>query len=49
MVPVEAEVYDECGEAYYTTKAMRHLEQVHENFLRKVIGPPSVGHVCQIS
>ena len=49
MVPVEAGVYDECGEVYYTTKAMRHLEQDRENFLRKVIAPPSVGHVCQIS
>ena len=49
MVPVEAEVCDECGEAYYSTEAMRHLEQVRENFLRKVIAPPSVGHVYQIS
>jgi hypothetical protein len=49
MVPVEAEVCDECGEAYYSTEAMRHLEQVRENFLRKVIAPPSAGHVYQIS
>ena len=46
MVPVEAEVCDECGEAYYSTEALRHLEQVRENFLRKVIAPPSVGHVA---
>ncbi|MDP3091068.1 MAG: YgiT-type zinc finger protein [Nitrospira sp.] len=49
MVPVETEVCDECGEAYYSTETMRHLEQVRENFLRKVIVPPSVGHVYQIS
>ena len=49
MVPVEAEVCDECGEAYYSTEAMRHLEQVRENFLSKVIAPPSVGQVYQIS
>ncbi len=45
MVPVEAEVCDECREAYYSTEAMRQLEQMRENFLRKVIAPPSVGHV----
>ena len=49
MVLVEAEVCDECGEAYYSTETMRHLEQVRENFLSKVIAPPSVGEVCQIS
>lgn len=45
MVPVDAEVCDECGEAYYSTAVMRHLEQVRESFLRNVIAPPSVGHV----
>ena len=35
MVPVETEVCDECGEAYYSTEAMRQLEQVRENFLSK--------------
>jgi len=49
MVPVDAEVCDECGEAYYTSEAMRHLEDVRERFLRKAIAPPSVGHVYQIS
>lgn len=49
MVPVEAEVCGECGEAYYTSEAMRHLEDVRERFLRKAIAPPSVGHVYQIS
>jgi YgiT-type zinc finger domain-containing protein len=49
MVPVETEVCDECGEAYYSAETMRHLEQVRENFLRKLIAPPSVGHVYQIS
>jgi YgiT-type zinc finger domain-containing protein len=49
MVPVEAEVCEECGEAYYSTEAMQHLEQVRENFLSKIITPPSVGQVYQIS
>jgi YgiT-type zinc finger domain-containing protein len=49
MVPVEAEVCDECGEAYYSTEAMRHLEQVREDFLHKLIAPPSVGQVYQVS
>ena len=49
MVPVEAEVCDECGEAYYTSAAMRHLEDVRERFLRKAIAPPAVGHVYHIS
>lgn len=49
LVPVEAEVCDECGEAYYSTETMRYLEQVRENFIRKAIAPPSVGQVYQIS
>ena len=49
MVPVEAAVCDECGETYYSTEAMRHLEEMRENLLRKLIARPSVGHVYQIS
>lgn len=48
LVPVEAEVCVECGEAYYSTDTMRHLEQVKDNFVRKVIAPPLVGRVYQI-
>ncbi len=40
MVPVEAEVCAECGEAYYSTETMRYLEQVRENFVHKMIAPP---------
>jgi YgiT-type zinc finger domain-containing protein len=49
VVPVEAEVCQECGEAYYSTETMRYLEEVRENFVRKIITPPSVGHVYQVS
>ena len=49
LVPVEAEVCAECGEAYYSTETMRYLDQVRDNFVRKVIMPPSVGHVYQVS
>ncbi len=49
MVPVEAEVCAECGEAYYSTENMRYLETVRENFVHKMIAPPSVGHVYQVS
>jgi YgiT-type zinc finger domain-containing protein len=49
LVPVEAEVCAECGEAYYSTKTMRHLERVREDFLRKAISPESIGHVYQVS
>jgi YgiT-type zinc finger domain-containing protein len=49
LVPVEADVCKECGEAYYSTETMRYLDQVRDNFVHKVITPPSVGHVYQIS
>ena len=48
LVPVEAEACAECGEAYYSTQAMRYLETVKEKFLQKTIIPPSVGNVYQI-
>lgn len=49
LVPVEADVCKECGEAYYSTETMRYLDQVRDNFVHKVITPLSVGHVYQIS
>lgn len=49
LVPVEAEVCKECGEAYYSTETMRYLDQVRDNFVQKVITPPSIGHVYQVS
>jgi YgiT-type zinc finger domain-containing protein len=49
LVPVRAEVCAECGEAYYSTETMQHLEQVRENFTQKMITPPSIGSVYQIS
>jgi YgiT-type zinc finger domain-containing protein len=49
LVPVEAEVCAECGEPYYSTEAMRYLEQIREDFLRKTITPPAVGHVYQLT
>ncbi len=49
LVPVQAEVCAECGEAYYSTETMQHLEQVRENFTQRMIAPQSVGSVYQIS
>ena len=49
LVAVEAERCTECGEAYYPPEAMRHLEQVREDFVRKAITPPAVGRVYQLS
>ena len=49
LVPVGAEVCRECGEPYYSTEALRYLDRVREDFARKVIAPPSVGKVYQVS
>lgn len=49
LVPVDAEVCAECGEAYYSTETMRYLEQVRDDFVRKAITPSSIGHVYQVS
>lgn len=49
LVPVEAEVCAECGETYYSQEALRYLERVRDDFVRKAIAPPSVGQVYQIS
>jgi YgiT-type zinc finger domain-containing protein len=47
--PVDAEVCAECGESYYSAETMRYLERVREDFIRKTIAPPSIGHVYQVS
>ena len=49
LVRVEAEVCQECGEAYYSADVLRYLERVREDFARKVITPTSVGKVYQIA
>ena len=49
LVPVEAEVCTECGEAYYSTETMHYLERVREGFVRKSIAPLSIGRVYQVS
>jgi YgiT-type zinc finger domain-containing protein len=48
LVPVEAEVCAECGEAYYSAETMRYLERVREDFLRKAIAPSPIGRVYQV-
>lgn len=48
LVPVEGEICQECGEAYYSAEAMRYLERVREDFVRKAIAPTSVGKVYQV-
>ncbi len=49
MVPVEAEVCPQCGEAYYSAEALRGLERIREDFARKAITAPSVGKVYQMT
>jgi hypothetical protein len=49
LVSVETDVCEQCGEPYYSTDVLRHLERVREDFARKVITPASVGKVYQIS
>lgn len=49
LVNVEAEACRECGEAYYSAQAMRHLERIREEFFRKALVPTSVGTVYQVS
>jgi len=49
LVTVDAEACSECGEAYYSSEAMRHLEQVREDFVNKAITPPAVGRVYQLT
>jgi YgiT-type zinc finger domain-containing protein len=49
LIPVEGELCQECGEAYYSADVLRHLERVREDFIRKAISPPSVGMVYQVS
>ncbi len=49
LVPVEAEVCQDCGEAYYSNEAMRHIERARDAFARKAITLPPVGTVYQVS
>jgi len=49
LVVVEAEACAECGEAYYSADAMRSLERVRGDFVSKVITPPAVGRVYQLT
>ena len=49
LVSVEAEACQQCGEPYYSSEALRYLEQVREDFTRKAITPASVGKVYQVS
>jgi len=49
LVPVEAEVCQQCGEGYYSAEVVRHLEKVRDDFARKAITPQSVGKVYQVS
>ena len=49
LVTVDAEACSECGEAYYSSNAMRRLEQVREDFVSKAITPPVVGRVYQLT
>jgi len=45
LVPVDADVCQECGEPYYSADVLRILERVRTDFTRKSITPPSVGKV----
>jgi len=49
LVTVEAEACRQCGEPYYSTGALKYLEQVKQDFSRKSITPASVGKVYQVS
>jgi YgiT-type zinc finger domain-containing protein len=49
LIPVEGEMCQQCGEAYYSAEVLRYLERVREDFSRKAISPPSVGMVYQVS
>jgi len=49
LVRIEAEACDQCSETYYSADTLRQLEQVREDFSRRVIAPPSIGKVYQVS
>jgi len=49
LVPIEAELCRECGEAYYSAAVLRQLEDIREDFIRKTIAPTSIGKVHQVS
>ena len=48
LVLVDAEVCQQCGEAYYSADVVRQLEKVREDFARKAISPTSIGKVYQV-
>ncbi|MGH7431169.1 MAG: type II toxin-antitoxin system MqsA family antitoxin [Candidatus Methylomirabilales bacterium] len=48
LVPVEAEVCQQCGEVYYSAEVVRRLEKVRDDFSRKAIAPSPVGKVYQL-
>lgn len=49
LVPVRTEACAECGEAYYSMETMQYFEQVRERFEQKMITPPLIGAVYQLS
>ncbi len=49
LVPVQAEICAECGEAYYSAETLQYLEHVRESFEQRTITPLSIGSVYQIS
>ena len=49
LITIDAEACVECGEAYYSPEALRHLEKVREDFVKKTISPPAVGKVYQLT
>ena len=49
LVLVDAEVCAECGEAYYSTETMRHIEKVREAFEQKALNLTLIGSVYQVS
>lgn len=49
LVPVDAEVCVECGEAYYSTDTMRYLERIREAFERKKLTTTSIGRVYRLA
>lgn len=48
LVLVDAEVCQQCGEAYYSADVVRQLQKVREDFARKAISPTSIGKVYQV-
>ena len=49
LVTVDAEMCQQCGEAYYSTETLQHLERVRSEFRSRAIAPASIGTVYQVS